>query len=200
MPTIRDLDLAVEAHDLNQHPFYQAWRAGTLPTETLARYAAEYGRFIGTIADGWNTLGNSEHAKEERRHAELWENGFKAALAAKNDPCAEVDALVSEAKKNFGSRAAAIGALYAFEAQQPATAHSKLEGLREHYDVGEAGEAYFVLHANDYGEKTMLASEMQKLSDDDRAIALEACERTCVAMWNALSGIYPQSCDGAMPA
>jgi pyrroloquinoline-quinone synthase len=200
MPTIRDLDLVVEAHDLNQHPFYQAWREGTLPTEALARYAAEYKRFIGTIADGWETVGNKAHAQEERRHTELWDH-FRAALGAKDEPCIEVDALVAEAKKNFSARAPAIGALYAFEAQQPKTSKSKLLGLREHYDVGEAGESYFALHADDYGEKDMLASELQKLSEGDRAIALEACETTCQAMWNALSGLYPaQSCAGAVPA
>ena len=108
--------------------------------------------------------------------------------------------LVAEAKKNFASRSSAIGALYAFEAQQPATSQSKLDGLREHYDVDLEAESYFVLHANDYGEKNLLAAEMEKLSDDDRAIALAACEHTCTAMWNTLTGLFgDQSCAGTMP-
>ena len=34
--------------------------------------------------------------------------------------------------------------LYAFEAQQPNTSQSKLDGLKEHYNVGEKGEEYFL--------------------------------------------------------
>jgi pyrroloquinoline-quinone synthase len=190
MPSVRDLDVVVAAHDLNQHPFYRAWREGTLPRETLAKYAAEYGRFIATIPEGWATLGHDAHAQEERHHAEMW-GAFQRALSAAADPCAEVDVLVAEAASAFASPASAIGALYAFEAQQPSTAKSKLDGLREHYGVGEEGEAYFVLHAGEYGERDVLGAEMMKLSAADRAVAVAACERTCVAMWNALSGFTP---------
>ncbi len=197
MSTVLELDLAVAAHDLNQHPFYRAWREGTLPRETLARYAAEYSRFIATLPEGWASLGYAAHAEEERHHAELW-NQFETALAARPDACEEVDALVAETSKAFASRATAIGALYAFEAQQPATAKSKLDGLREHYDLGAAGEAYFALHADDYGEKDTLGAEMMKLSSDDRAIAVAACERTCRAMWRALDGVYGAA--GTLPA
>ena len=190
---MHDLETIVAANDLNEHPFYQAWREGTLPRATLARYAAEYGRFIATIPNGWATLGYDAHAEEEKHHAKLW-GDFRDALDAREDPCPEIDALIEDATKAFGSRAAAIGALYAFEAQQPKTAKSKLEGLREHYAVGEKGEAYFVLHADDYGEKGILAREMLKLSETDRAIALASCERTCKAMWNALTGVHGAAC------
>jgi pyrroloquinoline-quinone synthase len=200
MSTVSELDLAVAAHDLNQHPFYRAWREGTLPRETLARYAAEYGRFIAAVPEGWAALGYDAHAEEERHHVELWSQ-FKSALAARADRCEEVDALVSETSKAFASRATAIGALYAFEAQQPATSKSKLDGLREHYDVGAAGEAYFELHAGDYGERDMLVAEMMKLSADDGAIAVAACARTCRAMWRALDGVHgAESCAGTLPA
>lgn len=196
MSTVLELDTTIAAHDLNQHPFYRAWREGTLPRETLARYAAEYGRFIATLPDGWAALGYGAHAEEERHHAELW-NQFKNALAARADACAEVDALVAETSNAFASRATAIGALYAFEAQQPATSKSKLDGLRAHYDVGAAGEAYFALHADDYGERDTLGGEMMKLAPADRALAVAACERTCRAMWRALDGVYGA---GALPA
>lgn len=189
MTSVRDLDEVVSAHDLGQHPFYRAWREGTLPRSALARYAAEYRRFIAAVPQGWGTLGYAEHADEERRHAALW-GGFERALGARPGACPEVDALVAEAESSFASRAAAVGALYAFEAQQPHTAKSKLEGLRAHYDVGADGEAYFALHADDYGERELLRLELAKLGETERDEARRACERTCRAMWRALDGVF----------
>ena len=49
MIDVRDFDAAVHAHALNDHPFYRAWRDGTLPRERLELYAAEYARFIDAI-------------------------------------------------------------------------------------------------------------------------------------------------------
>jgi pyrroloquinoline-quinone synthase len=119
----------------------------------------------------------------------MW-NGFRDALGVtEQNACPEVTALVEGTMKLFSSRASAIGALYAFEAQQPSTARSKLDGLREHYDLGRAGEAYFALHADDYGEKEMLSREAMRLGAEERSEAIAACEKTCRAMWRALDGV-----------
>jgi pyrroloquinoline-quinone synthase len=187
--SIAALDAVVAKYDLNQHPFYRAWRAGTLPRPALASYADQYAPFIASVADGWATLGNASHAAEERRHAELWDE-FREALAGdRQEPCAEARALREEVSGHFGSEAGAIGALYAFEAQQPSTARSKLEGLREHYALEGDAVRYFALHADEYGERDMLGTRAAALTADDLAIAEQACERTCRAMWDALTGI-----------
>ena len=47
----------------------------------------------------------------------------------------EVKALVELTRELFSQPTTALGALYAFEAQQPATAKSKLEGLRTFYNL-----------------------------------------------------------------
>ena len=52
----------------------------------------------------------------------------------------QVNELVSSVKNCFRSYAGALGALYAFEAQQPATASSKLEGIKRHYNNWQADE------------------------------------------------------------
>ena len=39
---IDELDAIVRQFDLNEHPFYVEWRAGTLPIERLADYADEW--------------------------------------------------------------------------------------------------------------------------------------------------------------
>jgi pyrroloquinoline-quinone synthase len=193
------LDALVAKYDLNLHPFYRAWRAGTLPRSALASYAVEYAPFIASIAEGWATLGNDGHAEEERAHARLW-NEFRDALGAEGDAsCPEARALVGEVRGAFATKATALGALYAFEAQQPSTAQSKLEGLREHYGIADEAARYFALHAADYGERDMLRERAAELSPEERESAEQACERTCRAMWEALSGILASESD-SMPS
>ena len=39
----QQFDAIVAEWDLNKHPFYESWRAGTLPVDTLRRYAETKG-------------------------------------------------------------------------------------------------------------------------------------------------------------
>lgn len=190
MDRIAQLDRIVAEFDLNLHPFYQDWRMGTLPTETLAHYGAEYGRFVGTIADGWETIGESHYAEEERIHEGLWTQ-FRAGIPSNSRPAlASTETLVTAAKNLFGTRPEAIGALYAFEAQQPHTSQSKLDGLNEHYQVSDASKEYFVVHAGDVQEVATLREYVAKLSDEEFGRAKTACTIVCAAMYGALDGLY----------
>ena len=167
-------------HDLLEHPFYQAWSNGTLPVEALRSYAGEYGAFISGIGGGWQTLGRDDIAKHEAAHARIWNDTFAAALGTfVSDPnIEEVDHLVNTAKELFQTPAGAMGALYAFESQQPRTAASKLKGLTEHYqELPERCGRYFELHSGDYDEVSCLRESMATLNDPARAEALAACRR-----------------------
>ncbi len=184
-----DLDAIVARHDLNEHPFYRAWRAGTLPTSKLAEYASEYAPFIEAIGGGWRALGEYDHAAAEHEHARLW-GRFRDALGAASEPsCPEAMALVEATREAFGDPVESLGALYAFECQQPSTSRSKLDGLREHYAIGEDATAYFRIHADDYGEREHLRRLAAQLTPGDAVRAAGACERACKAMWSALDGI-----------
>jgi pyrroloquinoline-quinone synthase len=186
---IEAFDAIIAKHDLNEHPFYRAWREGTLPKEALARYSAEYEPFIQTIALGWETLGDREHAEAERGHAVLW-GRFRDALGATGSASHEgTRRLAQQAERDFQSVPTALGALYAFEAQQPKTSRSKLDGLELHYGI--KADEYFRAHADDYGEKGRLAGKLAQLDDAARGLAADACERTCKAMWDALSAVMP---------
>jgi pyrroloquinoline-quinone synthase len=187
---VQALDALVDQFDLNRHPFYQDWRMGTLPVEKLRDYAGEYGRFVATIAEGWETLGQAHYAEEEREHERLWA-GFQLAIGAgrqSNRP--QTETLVTAAKNAFGERAAAVGALYAFEAQQPHTSQVKLQGLQEHYSVSEAGQEYFKVHANDIAERDLLRGIAVEMSEAEFAQTKIACALVGAAMWSALDGIY----------
>ncbi|MGH2429390.1 MAG: hypothetical protein ACRDGV_11015 [Candidatus Limnocylindria bacterium] len=192
MSRIQELDAIVRQFDLNEHPFYTEWRAGTLPVERLREYAAEWAPFIGVIAEGWETLGHPAYADEEREHDELWAR-FRSALGAGGEARRpQSDTLLAVGRNAFASVPEALGALYSFEVQQPATAKSKLAGLREHYagTVDDDAQEYFREHAIETDEPAMLARQIEQLSDDEFARARTACTLFSAAAWGALDGVY----------
>ena len=195
MTTQQHLDSILEKWDLLKHPFYQAWSAGTLPVDALKVYAAEYGAFINILANGWEILDDAETAQEEKEHAELWE-GFAAALATKvgSPKITQTITLVSTANELFRSRAGALGAMYAFEAQQPATAKSKLDGLKMHYSLPSEVEPYFEVHSANWHESKKILAALDALSPEEQTLAEEACEGMAEALWNALTGIHEKTC------
>ena len=189
---IDELDAIVRSFDLNQHPFYTEWRAGTLPVERLAEYADEWAPFIGAVDAGWDRIGYPEYAAEEREHDELWSR-FRAALGATGEmQRPQSRTLLAVGKNAFASVPEALGALYSFEVQQPATASSKLAGLREHYagTVDADAQQYFVEHAVETDEPAMLAARIDALSDGEFARAKTACALFSAAAWGALDGVY----------
>jgi len=187
----QQLNQSLSRWNLLESEFYQAWSAGTLPVEALSTYAREYGAFISKIADGWSAHGDKVIAAEEREHVELWRR-FARALgtdigSAKTPAVAE---LVQVVEDRFSDSVESLGALYAFEAQQPATSKSKLEGLRRHYDVDASAERYFEVHAEDEAEPALLLNRMKALPEADQARATAACEQTAQALRGALDGLY----------
>ncbi len=189
---IDELDAIVRQFDLNQHPFYVEWRAGTLPIERLAHYADEWAPFISVVDTGWDRLGYAEYAAEEREHDALWSR-FRAALNASGEmrrPHSKT--LLAVGENAFAAVPESLGALYSFEIQQPTTASSKLAGLREHYagTVDADAQQYFVEHAVETDEPAMLASMIDDLSEGDFARAKTACAIFSAAAWGALDGVY----------
>lgn len=189
---IAELDAIVRQFDLNEHPFYAAWRAGTLPVERLATYADEWAPFIGIVDAGWERIGEPAYAAEEREHDALWQ-AFRSDLGA-DGPMrrAHSEALLAVGRAAFAAVPEALGALYSFEVQQPRTATSKLDGLREHYAgaVGATGQRYWVEHAVETDEPAMLAERIEALSDEEFARARNACALFSAAAWGALDGVY----------
>jgi pyrroloquinoline-quinone synthase len=187
------LDSIIDARCLLKHPFYQAWNMGTLKQEDIGLYAAQYGEFIDMVAAGWEAAGDPDVAEEEREHSRLWTD-FAIGLgvgavrpAARRLP--EIEALVSLSGELFKERAEALGALYAFEQQQPGTAESKLAGLRKHYNVSEKGQVYFDIHKADFEEPRWLAEQMEGLTAEEFARSKEACEKMSAALWRGLDGV-----------
>ncbi|MDQ2941860.1 MAG: hypothetical protein M3R05_06700, partial [Chloroflexota bacterium] len=189
---IAELDAIVRRFDLNQHPFYTEWRAGTLPIERIAEYADEWAPFIAVVDRGWDQIGHPEYAAEEREHDRLWTR-FRDALGATSEMSRpQSRTLLAVGEQAFASVPESLGALYSFEVQQPATASSKLDGLREHYagTVDTDAQQYFVEHAVETDEPAMLAERIEGLSDGEFARARTACAIFSAAAWGALDGVY----------
>jgi pyrroloquinoline-quinone synthase len=195
MNTKQRLDSILEKWDLLKHPFYQAWNAGTLPVDALKVYASEYGAFINNLETGWKTLDDLETAEEEKEHAELWEQFALVLETEVNAPqITQIKELVETSQILFAARATTLGAMYAFEAQQPATAESKLDGLKTHYSLPTEVEPYFEVHSTNWHESEKILAELDKLSPGDQELAESACAQMAESLWNALTGIHEKTC------
>lgn len=189
------LDSKISKYNLLNHPFYQAWSAGELPLDALRSYAREYGAFIATLPNGWETLNDAETAEEETEHIEMWED-FADALGTEiaEAQIPQVKTLLDTAEKLFADSDTALGALYAFEAQQPETAKSKLTGLKTFYQLPEKVEPYFVTHSHNEHEAEKILERIDALSSDSQETAVQACEQMSSALWDALTGIHDAEC------
>jgi len=185
------LDEKVEAWNLLDHPFYKVWNSGDLPQSALKIYAEEYGAFIALMPIGWRAFGDEKTAREEEEHVELWDQ-FTDGLGTQVGEAMikEVKQLVDNSLDMFGKPATAMGALYAFEVQQPETAKTKLAGLREFYDLPATTETYFETHTANEHEAEKLADNISQLEDGEQFEALDACEQMSKLLWDALTGIY----------
>ncbi len=185
------LERKITDYNLLNHPFYQAWNVGELSLEALRCYAREYGAFIATIPAGWKNLEEDDIAEEETEHIEMWEdfaNGLDTGISEPQIP--QVKALLQVADELFSQPTTALGALYAFEAQQPATAQSKLTGLKQFYLLPETVEPYFETHSHNEHETEKLLVRIEALPAASHTTIVQACEQMSSALWNALSGIY----------
>jgi pyrroloquinoline quinone (PQQ) biosynthesis protein C len=188
MDRLEQLRETVRLFDLSRHPFYVDWRCGKLPREKLAAYASAFDPFIAAVPEAWTAAGRADYAAVEREHHGMWRH-FADALHAPA-PASSRSTLPVVASQLFRSAPEAIGALYAFEAQQPVTATAKLDGLREHYDVGSKGEEYFLVHAEDWEEAQYLETMLAEMPEGDFQRARSACAVMGAAMWNGLDEVY----------
>ena len=189
------LDSKISKYNLLDHPFYQAWSAGELPVEALKCYAREYGAFISTLPKGWETLNDAETAEEETEHIDMWTDfadGLNTQVSAAQIP--QVKKLLETAENLFSESETALGALYAFEAQQPETAKSKLAGLKEFYQLPEKVEPYFETHSHNEHEAEKLLEQIGALSSDSQKLVVQACGQMSSALWDALTGIHDAEC------
>ena len=212
---IEQLDRQAGRWHLLQHPFYQAWTAGTLERGALQLYAAQYYRHVEAFPAYLRELAAradeglrpvvEENLAEElspgRTHPELWRD-FAAAVGTSereldhSAPLPGTRALVETFQRlcREGSPAEAVAALYVYEAQVPEIAAKKIDGLRRFYGVSEPkGLAYFAVHEEaDVRHRAAWRRWLAAQPEESNGPALAAAERALRALWGALDGVTPQ--------
>jgi pyrroloquinoline-quinone synthase len=187
------LDAVRERWNVLEHPFYKRWSCGELNRNELAYYAGEYRHAVVALAETAAKGGSTEHAREEAEHVYLWDE-FAAAFDAETtrEPSPKTRECVV-AWTAPGNRREALAVMYAIEAGQPAVSQAKLDGLAEHYGVGnnEPGAAYFALHATlDHEHAAEARRELEAdadATDGDRLI--EMAEEALRGNWTLLDGV-----------
>ena len=215
MDLIDQIDAQIRDRHLLSHPFYTRWREGTLPVEAIQEYTRQYYAFesafprllsaIHSRTDDpvvrQSILGNlwdEEHGSAN--HAELWLR-FAEGMGVPREEVREatpnsgtqglMDAYWDLARN--GSPAAAIAALYAYEAQVPEVAAEKISGLRDRYGIDDARTlAFFTVHSTldlEHSEAERDAIRRTAATDGEFNAAREATSRALDAWWGFLDAV-----------
>jgi pyrroloquinoline-quinone synthase len=209
----------IQERHLLTHPFYQAWSAGTLSPRALREYSKQYYRHV----EAFPTYVSAVHAncpslairqqllenliEEERgaeHHPELWLR-FAEALGvsrdevAAADPLPETRALVRTFQELTRKSPYLVGlsALFAYEAQIPEVAATKIDGLQRFYGVADQrGLAFFQVHlqADQFHAETARAIFRQQVTCETASEVILACEQALSSLWDMLSGISSRYC------
>jgi pyrroloquinoline-quinone synthase len=204
--TWSEIETVIEEKSLLKHPFYQAWNAGTLSREDLAYYAQQYyaqesrfPRYLSAVHSNCPDaktrqmlLENLNHEEAgTENHPELWLRfagsvGADRASVLNATPNAGTEKCVATFDKlSRGSWQGGLAALYAYEAQQPAVAKTKIEGLKSKYSL-DSKEAlgFFQVHESmdawhSADEKAVLLGQLERnpaLGAEIKASVSEACD------------------------
>ena len=211
---VGELDALVARWHLLQHPFYQAWTAGTLERRNLQLYAAQYYQHVRAFPehlralaarceDGLRSVVEDNLAEEEspgRTHPQLWRDfaagvGVSDAELDSAAPLPGTKALLDTFGRlcREGTLAEAVAALYAYEAQVPEIATQKINGLRRYYGVNDArGLAYFAVHEEaDVRHRAAWRGWLAEQPPEERDRAAQAAEQALQALWGTLDGVTP---------
>ncbi len=138
---------------LLEHPFYQQWTKGEITRDQLSCYARSYFDLVKMMPVFWENAvkglkaesGESDKViKDERFHIELWRE-FMAMFEGNDHK--EMEDVVEEFMSMSPSKL--LGAVHAFEVQQPDVARTKAEGLVKHYGFRKDETKYFDEHLNE---------------------------------------------------
>jgi len=207
------LDAAIAEKSLLKHPFYQDWQAGRLSREALQLYATQYYKHVEAFPRHLRVLAARtegplqqmirENLAEEENpaapHPKLWRD-FAAAVGVGEDDitcCPSLPgtkAVVQTFREFCGDRpvAEAVAALYAYEAQVPEIAETKIEGLKRFYGVTQPeGLAYFEVHEEtDKLHRAAWRQWLEEHASGDEEEILATANEALDALWGALDAVH----------
>jgi pyrroloquinoline-quinone synthase len=217
---LEKLDAIINDRHLLQHPFYQMWNTGDLSLQMLREYAFEYYQQVHHFP----TYVSATHSKcddieirqlllenliEEEHgpnnHPELWRR-FGDALGISREEMMTRKYLPHTKKsveilKDLASRnnpAEGLAALYAYESQIPEVCTTKIEGLKNKYNLdNEDALVFFEVHEHAdeiHREVTREALVRLCTTNEDKQIALDAAREAADALNLLLDGVYETYC------
>jgi pyrroloquinoline-quinone synthase len=160
------IDSEIERSSLLKHRFYRLWSEGKLDVVQLRGYALEYFQLVKAVPhlvrnvmscctnDSNLKFVLNENYREESEHINLWIK-FVASMGINSNELFDyvssvttndiVRFLLALTKRSVGQGAAAM---YAYEKQLPEISQSKINGLKEFYNLGniQEGTEYFSVH------------------------------------------------------
>lgn len=160
---------------LLDHPFYQAWTKGEVSMSQLANYHKSYSEFIELMPQFWQKINDGfqvdtaearEVVEDEKSHIDHWAKW--AHRLPETDSYSRMSDVIDTLKEMTASEL--LGAIQAFEMQQPEVAETKKAGLLEHYGYEESDTTYFDEHmeeeehiafGNDLKEKYAVQQEYE---------------------------------------
>jgi pyrroloquinoline-quinone synthase len=210
---LEKIDAAIAEKNLLKHPFYQDWQAGKLSRESLQLYAAQYYRHVEAFPQHLRVLGGradaslkpvvlenlAEEENPARPHPQLWRD-FAAALGVSDEDMASSASLpgtqnVVHTFRHICSErtvAEAVAALYAYEAQIPEVATTKIDGLNRFYGINDAkGTAYFVVHEEaDKAHRAAWRNWLAENASGNEEQILASTNEALSALWGLLDAIH----------
>ncbi|HEY6127842.1 MAG TPA: CADD family putative folate metabolism protein [Candidatus Acidoferrum sp.] len=214
---LEKIDAAIAANNLLKHPFYQDWQTGKLSRESLQLYAAQYYRHVEAFPQHLRVLAARadaslkpvvlENLAEEENpsapHPQLWRD-FAAALGVSEDDITSSPSLpgTQNVVHTFRdicanqSLAEAVAALYAYEAQVPEIAATKIDGLNRFYGISDRkGTAYFAVHEEaDKAHRTAWRNWLMENAASNETEILATTNQALNALWGALDAVHSGSC------
>jgi pyrroloquinoline-quinone synthase len=207
------IDAAIAEKNLLKHPFYQDWQAGKLTRQALQLYAAQYYRHVEAFPKHLRVLAARtegpirdvvlENLAEEENpsapHPKLWRD-FAGSLGVSEEDitcCPSLpgtQAVVETFREIVGDRpvAEAVAALYAYEAQVPEIATTKIDGLKSFYGINAPKAlAYFSVHEEaDKAHRAAWRGWLEEHASGNDEEILATTNRALDALWGALDAVH----------
>jgi pyrroloquinoline-quinone synthase len=210
---LEKIDAAIAEKSLLKHPFYQDWQMGKLSREALQLYAAQYYRHVEAFPAHLRVLAArtegpirdiirqnlAEEENPSQPHPKLWRD-FAATLGVNEEDISTCPALpgtqavVETFREIVGDRpvAEAVAALYAYEAQVPEIATTKIDGLKKFYGVNSPKAlAYFAVHEEtDKAHREAWRDWLEEHAHGDEEEILATTHQALDALWGALDAVH----------
>jgi pyrroloquinoline-quinone synthase len=145
----------------------------------------------------------AEEENPDGPHPQLWRE-FAAALGVSEEDIMDSPSLpgtqhvVHTFRDICANRpvAEAVAALYAYEAQVPEIATTKVAGLNQFYGINDAkGTAYFAVHEHaDKAHRAAWRNWLMENASSNHEQILATTNQALKALWGALDAVHSGSC------